>query len=88
LRPHYAPAVRTLIEARGAALKFLPPYSPDFNPIEPVWALVTKHIRALAPRIATDLRRVARAARHAVSEAHCQSFFHHAGYVTSTDAWG
>jgi len=88
LRPHYAPAVRTLSEARGAALKFLPPYSPDFNPIEPVWALVKKHIRALAPRTATDLRRVARAARHAVSEAHCQSFFHHAGYVTSTDAWG
>jgi len=52
LRTHKAPAVAELIERRGAILEFLPPYSPDFNPIEAVWALVKKHIRAVGPRTA------------------------------------
>ena len=40
LRAHMDPAVRTLVEARGATLRFLPPYSYDFNPIEAAWGLV------------------------------------------------
>ena len=35
LKAHTAPAVRRLIEAQGATRRYLPPYSPDFNPIEP-----------------------------------------------------
>jgi transposase len=50
LRPHKAPAVAALIARRGATVKFLPPYSHDFNPIEAVWALVKKYIRTFAPR--------------------------------------
>ena len=84
LRAHHAPAVAALILSRGATLKFLPPYSPDFNPIEAVWALVKKHIRTFAPRTAASLRRTARAARHAVDAHHCSQFFAHAGYVTSS----
>jgi transposase len=84
LRAHKAPAVAELIHRRGAVLKFLPPYSPDFNPIEAVWALVKKYIRAFAPRTAAALRRAARAARHAVNADHCYRFFTHAGYVTSS----
>ena len=88
LRAHKAPAVAELIERRGATLKFLPPYSPDFNPIEAVWALVKKYIRAVAPRTASTLRRTARAARHAVNPDHCRQFFAHAGYVTPSAGWG
>jgi transposase len=84
LRAHKASAVADLIERRGATVKFLPPYSHDFNPIEAVWALVKKHIRTCAPRTASTLRRVARAARHAVDAYHCHQFFTHAGYVTSS----
>ena len=84
LKAHKAPAVRAFIEARGATLKFLPPYSHDFNPIEPVWALVKKDIRMFAPRSADALRRVARAARHVVRPDHCQHFFAHVGYVNSS----
>lgn len=84
LRAHHAPAVRTLIEASGASVLYLPPYSYDFNPIEPAWALVKKYIRSFAPRTADALRRVARAARHAVAAVHCERFFAHAGYVNST----
>ena len=81
LQAHKDPEVRRLIEARGATLKFLPPYSHDFNPIEPAWGLVKKRIRALAPRTAVALRRVARAARHVVRPHHCRQWFAHAGYV-------
>jgi transposase len=84
LRAHKAPTVADLIARRGAILKFLPPYSPDFNPIEAVWALVKKYIRAFAPRTAAALRRTARAARHVVDSDHCHQFFAHAGYVTSS----
>src|SRR5712692_7290643 len=38
LRAHLAPAIRTAIEACGAQLVYLPPYSPDLSPIEPCWA--------------------------------------------------
>lgn len=84
LPAHKAPAVQEIVTARGATLKFLPPYSHDFNPIESVWALVKKDIKLFAPRTAGALRRVARAARHVVSADHCRAFFAHAGYVNST----
>ena len=84
LRAHTAPAVRRLIEARGATLRFLPPYSYDFNPIEAAWGLVKKRIRAFAPRTARALRRVAQAARHVVRPHHCRQWFAHAGYVNSS----
>ena len=57
LKPHHAPRVRELVEARGASLKFLPPYSPDLNPIEPCWALEKKELNRVAIR---DKDRVAR----------------------------
>ena len=84
LPAHKAPAVREIVRARGATVKFLPPYSHDFNPIESAWALVKKDIKLFAPRTAYALRRVARAARHVVSAHHCRQFFAHAGYVNST----
>ncbi len=84
LRVHKAAAVADLIARRGATLKFLPPYSHDFNPIEAAWGLIKKYIRTFAPRAGATLRRVARAARHVVDADHCYQFFAHAGYVTSS----
>ena len=49
LKAHKAPDVRRLVEARGATLRYLPPYSHDFSPIEPAWGLVKRHIRTHAP---------------------------------------
>jgi len=63
----------------GALLRYLPPYSPDFNPIEPGWRLVKKRIRAAAPRTRTALRRVAQSARRRVSPMHCLRWTRHAG---------
>ena len=84
LKAHKAPAVRTIIERRGATVKLLPPYSPDFNPIEPAWALIKKYIRTYAPRTRDALRRVASAARYVVRPHHCRQYFAHAGYVNSS----
>jgi transposase len=84
LNAHKSPTVRQLIEARGATIRFLPPYSHDFNPIEPAWGLIKKRIRKHAPRTAGALRQVARAARHVVRPRHCRQWFRHAGYVNSS----
>lgn len=84
LKAHKAAAVQRLIQARGASVHFLPPYSPDFNPIEAAWGLVKKRIRTHGPRTTAALRRVARNARHAVRPHHCRHWFQHAGYVNSS----
>ena len=80
LTAHKDAAVRRLVAARGARLRFLPPYSPDFSPIEPAWSLVKRDLRAHAPRTAPALRRIAQRARHVVRPAHCRQWFNHAGY--------
>jgi transposase len=85
LQAHKAPEVRFFIEQRGASVKPLPPYSHDFNPIEPAWALVKRRIRDYEPRTGTALRRVARAARHVVTPYHCRQYFVHAGYGNSSE---
>ena len=79
LQAHLAPEMPFFIEQRGATVKPLPPYSHDFNPIEPAWGLVKRRIRDHAPRTGTALRRVARTARHVVTPYHYQQFFAHAG---------
>jgi DDE superfamily endonuclease len=47
---HKQPAVQAAIEAVGARLRFLPPYSPDFNPIELAFAKLKAFLRAARPR--------------------------------------
>ena len=84
LRAHKSPTVQRLITHRGATVRFLPPYSPDYNPIEAAWGLIKKRIRTHGPRTAGALRRVARAARHVVRPHHCRQWFRHAGYVNSS----
>jgi hypothetical protein len=68
------------IETAGATLRFLPPYSCDFNPIESAWALIKKRIRAVAPRTGVALRTTAQRARDVARPRHCQNWFAHAGY--------
>jgi transposase len=80
LAAHKAQQVRELIEAAGATLRFLPPYSHDFNPIESAWALIKKRIRSVAPRTGPTLRHTAQRARSVVRPRHCRNWFAHAGY--------
>jgi len=80
LKAHKDPRVADLIEAHGASVKYLPPYSPDLNPIESGWALIKKRIRAVAPREKHALRRAARHARHVIKPHHCHNWFDYAGF--------
>ena len=81
LATHKVAGVRPAIEAAGARLLYLPPYSPDFNPIENLWSKVKAILRALAPRTADQLLRAAATAFDAISPADCRSFFLHAHYA-------
>jgi len=82
LATHKVAGVREAIEAAGARLEYLPPYSPDFNPIEPMWSKVKQGVKSQAPRKARQLLKAARAAFAAVTPTDCQGFFLHAGYAT------
>jgi len=81
LATHKMAGVRQAIEGVGAALLYLPPYSPDFNPIENLWSQVKAILRALAPRTAGQLLQAAATAFDAISPADCRGFFLHARYA-------
>jgi len=55
LSSHKRPAAKALIEAAGAKLMFLPPYSPDFNPIEKAFSKLKAHLRKAAERTIAGL---------------------------------
>lgn len=80
LRAHHDRRVAPICRAHRVRLLYLPPYSPDLNPIEPGWALQKQHVRKYAPRTADNLRRVARRARYRITPRHCRHWFAHAGY--------
>lgn len=79
LSSHKGPRVREMIEAAGATLLFLPPYSPDFNPIENAFSKFKAHLRKAAERTVDGLW----AAIGRVIDlfpAECQNYFKAAGY--------
>jgi transposase len=81
LATHKVAGVRAAIESVGARLRYLPPYSPDFNPIENMWSKIKQLLRSLAPRTGTELFQAAALAFAAISTADCQGFFLHALYA-------
>jgi transposase len=85
LTPHKAAGVREAIEAAGATLRYLPPYSPDFNPIENVWGKVKGLLRSLAARSVEALHDAVGVALATVTPADCVGFFRHCGYLATSD---
>ena len=82
LATHKVAGVRQAIEAVGAGLLYLPPYSPDFNPIENLWSKVKHILRSLSPRTAEELLQAVAIAIAAISTADCHGFFLQAQYAT------
>ena len=82
LATHKVAGVRQAIEAVGARLLYLPPYSPDFNPIENLWSKVKHILRSLSPRTADELLPAVGLAFAAISIADCHGFFLPAQYAT------
>lgn len=80
LATHKVAGVRQAIESVGARLRYLPPYSPDFNPIENMWSKIKQCLRSLAPRTGAELLQAAAQAFTEISPADCHGFFLHAQY--------
>ena len=79
--PAHKPAgVRGAIERAGAVLSFLPPYSPDFNPIENAFAKMKSLLRAKAERTIPALWDAVGAAVDLFSPTECANYFRAAGY--------
>ena len=81
LSTHKIRGVREALEAAGARLLYLPPYSPDFNPIEPMWSKIKQILRSHAPRTDEQLLGAARTAFQSISVAACKGFFFSTRYA-------
>lgn len=79
LSPHKASAVDAMIRAAGAVLCFLPPYSPDLNPIEMMWSKVKEHLRATKARTEQELSDAIATALDKVTLSDVKGWFNHCG---------
>jgi transposase len=80
LSAHKVAGVRERIEAVGARLLYLPPYSPDLNPIEQAWSKVKQILRSLKARTDEALESAVAEALNAITAADAIAWFTHSGY--------
>lgn len=85
LSSHKRERTRLLIEQRGAQLVFLPPYSPDLNPIEMVFSKVKQLLRSLACRTKNALWHAMQSVLDQVSNSDAENCFTHCGYTLQDD---
>ena len=81
---HKHPDARAAIEAVGAQMRFLPPYSPDFNPIEMAFAKLKACFRAARPRSFDDVVAVVADAVPRFTAVECANYARHCGYRLAT----
>ena len=81
LSAHTGETIRQLIEAQGARLQFLPPYSSDFNPIELCWSKIKTALRAAKARTFDALVEALTKALRSISLTDIQDWFAHCGYA-------
>ena len=81
LGSHKSAAVRQLIHAAGARLWFLPPYSPDLNPIEQAFAKIKHWMRDAQKRTLEDTWRHVGTLVHTISANECRNYLVNAGYA-------
>ena len=81
LSAHKAQKVRELIEAKGARLVYLPPYSPDLNPIERCWSKIKTYLRAAKARTSERLNEAIKQAFETITESDARAWFKHCGYA-------
>ena len=80
LAVHKQPEVRTAIEQVGARVQFLPPYSPDFNPIELAFAKLKAFLRAARPRNFDQVCNLMAIALELFKPDECAAYARHCGY--------
>jgi transposase len=80
LPAHKGAGVRKAIEAAGCRVRFLPPYSPDLNPIEPAWSKLKSYLRAVKARARGVLEEAVAAGLQRISAQDARGYFTHCGY--------
>jgi transposase len=80
LTAHKGSAVAEAIRKAGAQLAYLPPYSPDYNPIEPAWSKIKTFLRGVGARTRRKLSRSLRLALAQVTSQDAEAWFRHCGY--------
>jgi transposase len=82
LSSHKGPRVEQLIKAAGAELRYLPPYSPDMNPIEKAFSKLKAFLRKIAERTVAGLLIALEACADIFQPAECTNYFAACGYDT------
>jgi transposase len=82
LGSHKSAALRRMIRAAGARLWFLPPYSPDLNPIEQAFAKIKHWMRAAQKRTTEEVWRHIGSLVTTIQSAECENYFGNAGYAS------
>lgn len=80
---HRSRRTRALIEAQGCSLLFLPSYSPDFSPIEPMWGKLKGYLRRVQARSKNVLEEAITAGLAQITSQDAQGWFRHCGYQLS-----
>ena len=83
LPAHKGPRVEKLVKAAGAELRYLPPYSPDMNPIEKAFSKLKAYLRKIAERTVAGLVRALEACTDIFKPAECTNYFGACGYDTT-----
>jgi len=77
LSAHKSPKIARLLREAGAEVRYLPPYSPDFNPIEQMWSKVKAVLRRIKPRTEEAMEEAVAAALREVTPADAMGYFFH-----------
>jgi transposase len=80
LSPHKQPGVRAAIEAAGCRVIFLPPYTPEWNPIEPCWSKMKEFLRSRAASTRDALEAAVADAMDTITAQDACGWFRHCGY--------
>ena len=83
LSSHKSAGVREAIESAGCRVLYLPPYSPDLNPIENAFSKIKSRLKTLAARTVETLGTAIQAAVATITSSDAMGFFRHAGYVAT-----
>ncbi len=81
LPAHKVAGIKQLIEATGAELIYLPPYSPDLNPIEKCWSKIKTYLRKAKARTRAELEKALREALLLITEEDAAGWFKSCGYA-------
>lgn len=84
LSAHKSPTIQKLFEGAGVELRYLPPYSPDFNPIELMWAKAKNYLRTAKARTQEQLYGAISCALEQITPKDIQGFFRHCNVCIKT----